>query len=256
MRNANQERFIANIKHALKDRSAAAPTLAGKAGVRLHRRENTSGGPQIPRNDAQRRQLLDRLIVKAAPINLQVLPVADVDAAAAAIARLVADTTPEWGHKKSVVAWSHPLIQRLKLHEILALQGVALDTIGIADPQEASPAERQSIRRLISEAYIGVTSADYCVAETGTLVIKNRLNQPRAVSLVPSIHVAVIELKQLVLDLKELYSRLQHDMDATKEGLTNCMTFISGPSKTGDIELVMVHGAHGPRALYVVVITG
>ncbi len=256
MSNANQERFIANIKRALQNRSAVAPTLADEAGGRSPLWQKAPGGPQAPRNHAQRLQLLDRLIVKAAPINLQVKPVADVGAAAAAIARLVAETSPEWGDKKSVVAWSHPLIQRLKLHEALARQGVALDTIGIGNPQKASPAERQSIRRLVSEAYIGVTSADYCVAETGTLVIKNRLNQPRAVSLMPSIHVAVIDLKQLVLDLKELYARLQQDMDTTEEGLTNCMTFISGPSKTGDIEFVMVHGAHGPRALHVVVITG
>lgn len=257
MSNANQERFIANIKNALQHRSGAYRVFReDKPGGRSSHRKNDADGPPNPRTDAESRRLLDRLIAKAAPINLQVRPVADVGAAAAAIAQLVAETTPEWGDQKRLVAWTHPLIARLKLHEALARQDVTLDYIAIEDPQKASPAERQSIRRRITDAYIGVTSADYCVAETGTLVIKNRLNQPRAVSLVPSIHVAVIELKQLVSDLKELYGLLQHDMDGNREGLTNCMTFISGPSKTGDIELVMVHGAHGPRALYLYVITG
>ena len=79
--------------------------------------------------------------------------------------------------------------------------------------------------------------------------------QARTVSLIPSIHIAVIELGQIIADLKELYALLTYDPVARKEGLTNCMTFISGPSKTADIEATMVHGAHGPREVHVFVIT-
>jgi L-lactate dehydrogenase complex protein LldG len=68
--------------------------------------------------------------------------------------------------------------------------------------------------------------------------------------------VAVITLDQLLADLKELYTLLRWDPSQKTEGLTNCMTFISGPSKTADIEMVMVHGAHGPRELHLFVITG
>ena len=57
-------------------------------------------------------------------------------------------------------------------------------------------------------------------------------------------------------NLTELYFRLKWDPEEQELGLTNCMTFISGPSKTGDIELVMVDGAHGPRQMIVYVITG
>ena len=52
-----------------------------------------------------------------------------------------------------------------------------------------------------------------------------------------------------------LASMLMWDPDAREDGLTNCMTFISGPSKTADVEATMVHGAHGPREVYVYVIT-
>ncbi|MGD9972421.1 MAG: LUD domain-containing protein [Desulfatirhabdiaceae bacterium] len=74
--------------------------------------------------------------------------------------------------------------------------------------------------------------------------------------LVPSIHVAVIRLEQLLADLKELYALLRWDAGQQAEGLTHHMVMISGPSKTADIELVMVHGAHGPREVHLVVITG
>ena len=75
-------------------------------------------------------------------------------------------------------------------------------------------------------------------------------------SLVPSIHVAVITLDQIIADLIELYALIKWDPDVQKEGLTNCMTYISGPSKTADVEATMVHGAHGPREVYVYVIAG
>jgi L-lactate dehydrogenase complex protein LldG len=84
--------------------------------------------------------------------------------------------------------------------------------------------------------------------------MRTRAGQARSVSLVPAIHIAVIELNQIIADLKELYALLKWDPQAKKEGLTNCMTFISGPSKTADIEATMVHGAHGPREVHVFVI--
>lgn len=74
-----------------------------------------------------------------------------------------------------------------------------------------------------------------------------------AVSLVPSVHVAVIKASQILSDFVSFYAMLEQQQ-SDPETLTRRMTLISGPSKTGDIELVMVHGAHGPRALHLVVI--
>jgi len=93
------------------------------------------------------------------------------------------------------------------------------------------------------------------MADTATLVMRTRPGQARSVSLVPSIHIAVIRLDQIIADLKELYALIKGDSEVKKEGLTNCMTFISGPSKTADVEATMVHGAHGPREVYIYVIT-
>ena len=113
----------------------------------------------------------------------------------------------------------------------------------------------QDIRQQVIDAYIGVTSADFCMAETATLVMRTRPGQARTVSLVPAIHIAVIKLNQVITDLKELYALLKWNPQERQQGLTNCLTFISGPSKTADIEATMVHGAHGPREVHIFVIT-
>ena len=66
----------------------------------------------------------------------------------------------------------------------------------------------------------------------------------------------MIRLDQILVDLKELYTLLKWDPRQRAEGLTNGPTYITGPSKTADIEATMVHGAHGPREVHIFVVTG
>ncbi|MCK5204549.1 MAG: lactate utilization protein, partial [Desulfobacterales bacterium] len=200
------------------------------------------------RTAEDRKKLLETLIEAAGPIHLTVRTCVDINAVTATIAELVRAKDPEWGDQKSVVAWQHPLIENLNLPAALSQQDV---DVFFTDLKET---EGENLRRHVIDSYIGITAADFCMADTATLVMRTRAGQARSVSLVPAIHIAVIELNQIIADLKELYALLKWDPKAKKEGLTNCMTFISGPSKTADIEATMVHGAHGPRQVHVYVI--
>jgi len=211
------------------------------------------------RSDAERQQLLDRFIEMAAPINLNVTVLKDEESVTAAIVDLVRNKDPEWGDHKSIAVWQHPLIERFKLTDALAAQNIL---VHVTDPDQAQfealsdQEKRDRLRQQVIDSYIGITAADYCMADTASLVMQTRPGQARSVSLVPSIHIGVIYLEQIIRDLKELYALLSFDPEVSKEGLTNCMTFISGPSKTADVEATMVHGAHGPREVYVYVIKG
>lgn len=94
------------------------------------------------------------------------------------------------------------------------------------------------------EAYdfpAGITEVDYAVAETGTLVIRHRPEHGRLLSLVPFVHVAIVEPKKLLPDLIDLFEVL------AREGTGSGVTMISGPSKTADIEMNTVTGVHGPN---------
>jgi L-lactate dehydrogenase complex protein LldG len=211
------------------------------------------------RDKKERHQLLDRLVESAKPIHLNIIPLRDTAAAGAAIAELVKAKEPEWGTQKSVTAWKHPLLNRLSLPAALAAQKVPLyvsESENIEAAETVKRKDRDRLRQRIIDSYIGVTSADICMADTATLIMRTRPGLARSVSLLPSIHLAVITLDQIIADLKELYLLLKWDPEAKNSGLSNCMTFISGPSKTADIEATMVQGAHGPRGVYIYVITG
>ena len=257
MDNSGQRAFIGKIRSALGKSSNDQPAEKDLCTSRLTDETKAILDRIKNRSQAERQQLLDRFMEMAAPIKLNVIVLKDEPSAAAAIVDLVRNKDPEWSDKKSIVTWQHPLIERLNLSEALADQNVAVHVaeFGNSESDEISMEnERQQLRQYVIDSYIGITSADYCMADTASLVMRTRPGQGRSVSLVPSIHIGVIYLEQIIWDLKELYALLSFDPDVRQEGLTNCMTFISGPSKTADVEATMVHGAHGPREVYVYVI--
>jgi L-lactate dehydrogenase complex protein LldG len=86
----------------------------------------------------------------------------------------------------------------------------------------------------------GLTDAWAAIAETGSIVIRSSPHHGRSLSLVPPLHVAVIEPKNIVPDLVDLMPRI------TAAGDNPGTVLITGPSKTADIEMNLVTGVHGP----------
>jgi len=90
-----------------------------------------------------------------------------------------------------------------------------------------------------------VTDVWRVVAETGSLVMRASAEHGRALSLVPPLHVAIVEPKNCLADLMDLFELLTH------EGAGSATHIITGPSKTADIEMNLVIGVHGPGAVEV-----
>ncbi|MBI1840080.1 MAG: LUD domain-containing protein [Verrucomicrobia bacterium] len=92
----------------------------------------------------------------------------------------------------------------------------------------------------------GVTECDALVAQTGSVVLTSRSAGGRALSVLPPHHVVLARLSQLVRDLPAAFALLQAKYSYDYPSF---MTFITGPSRTGDIERILVLGAHGPKKL-------
>ena len=212
------------------------------------------------RTNQEKMELLEVLKTVTGPLHIDLHLHQNLQDTAQGIGDLILQKNPEWGIEKNIVCWDYPLINELKLGSLPSLQGIAIHTTSCVDTKySARPMSHNTkltVRDQVEKSFIGITSADYCVAATATLAQKSRPGQARSVSLVPSIHVAVIELQKMLATLEELYTLLKWNPTEQAEGLTNCLSLISGPSKTGDIELIMVHGAHGPRELHLFIVTG
>jgi len=94
---------------------------------------------------------------------------------------------------------------------------------------------------------VGITSAQWAIAETGTLVLESEKEFARLTSLVPDVHICLLDASNVRRSMAEILEILKHDLNATT-------TFITGPSRTSDIELTLAIGVHGPRELHVIVI--
>lgn len=101
---------------------------------------------------------------------------------------------------------------------------------------------------LFNDIDVGITRASCAVAETGTLALLSSPQSPRTLSLVPPINICIVDAARLYRSLPEALA---------KEGWASAMPtnliFISGPSKTADIQQTLAYGAHGPKDLIVIV---
>jgi L-lactate dehydrogenase complex protein LldG len=104
-------------------------------------------------------------------------------------------------------------------------------------------------RETYSRVDVGITSADYALAETGSLVVLTESTESRLLSLLPPCHIAVIARSRIVENLEELLTLLPDPTAAS-----SAMVIITGPSRTADIEMLLVRGVHGPGEIHVVIL--
>jgi L-lactate dehydrogenase complex protein LldG len=109
--------------------------------------------------------------------------------------------------------------------------------------------ERAELRALCATADFGVTGADYALADTGTLVMLSSAQEARLISLLPPVHIAVVARDRILTGLDELLTILPKPAEQTSS-----MVLITGPSRTADIEQILVRGVHGPGEIHVVVL--
>jgi len=99
-------------------------------------------------------------------------------------------------------------------------------------------------KRSVALVDLGVSGCEFAIADTGTVVISSA-ERNRLISLLPPIHVVVFTRNQLVGELAEVLSRLP-------EPSRCAVTLITGPSRSGDIEMTMTAGVHGPREIHAI----
>jgi len=92
----------------------------------------------------------------------------------------------------------------------------------------------------------GITACEAVVAQTGSVLVTARESGGRALTVLPPHHVVVVTAEQLVPDLPAAFARLREKYGTD---LPSLVSFITGPSRTGDIERILVLGAHGPKKL-------
>lgn len=106
---------------------------------------------------------------------------------------------------------------------------------------------------IAEKADIGITYSDLTLAESATVCQYNDKNNGRTISLLPQSYLAIVPKSTLVKRLTQAMTRIHQDVEAGKQ-VPSCLSFISGPSNSADIEMNLVVGVHGPvKATYILV---
>ncbi len=218
----DREHFLAHVKHSL-----GAPEDQ-PAGERYH-----------PPEPPSRPDAVDQLIREHQAVGGIAYRVSSPAEARDQVMEVLATT-----RARQVIRGATSLIDQLDLDPALERANISLT---IADLAAGIP--RDQLRDLEFAADAGITSVDYGVAETGTLALLAAPGQGRGISLLPPVHIAVLEARHVVYELAALFEAV------TQRGeLPSALTFVTGPSRTGDIEQKLTIGVHGPQELHLILI--
>jgi L-lactate dehydrogenase complex protein LldG len=155
------------------------------------------------------------------------------------LAQAVADVAREVGAARAVVA------------EDTEFAGEAIDEgLRLAGVESVRPSA-EGWRGAAAETDLGVTSAHLGVAATGSILIVPSPGSPRVASLLPPAHLAIVPVGRLVAGLEDAMAALTELVDRS-----SAPVLVTGPSNSSDIEMITVHGVHGPRVLRVLLVEG
>ena len=167
---------------------------------------------------------LELFLTEAAKVGVKAQVLDGALALATALAEMVATE-----RIKQATLWQTYEIKALGIEQMLRDLGVAIIS-PYAPNQDVAVCE------------LGVTGVDFALPETGTLVLRSSVERRRTVSLLPRVHLAILRPAALRADLHQVL------LAAKNEGY---FVFITGPSRTSDIELTLTVGVHGPQTVYV-----
>ena len=213
----SREKILDRVKSAL-DGTPRAPVSLLPASTRV--------GPRVAGDaDAE----IDLLLAEIEKLSGIARRIAGRDELQTALQQLVRDE-----HVKKAMLWQARELQDLGIANALATLGVEIV------PPNAD-------KRALAECDLGVTGADAVLPETGTLVLRTSPEHLPLVSLLPRVHLAIVHPSALRTDLHQVFEQVKGDKH---------LVFITGSSRTSDIEKVLTLGVHGPKALYVWVFVG
>ncbi|MFN3884854.1 MAG: lactate utilization protein C [Rhodocyclaceae bacterium] len=194
---------------------------AGRAALEAALREKTQGPrPAMP---AQRSALVERLVEKSLGFSSTVDRIGTYAEAPAAVARYLTGQ----GLPSKAVIWP-------------ALAGLDWSRAGLSvEARGATDAD-----------LVGITGCFCAIAETGTLMLASGVETPASVSLLPETHVALVAASRIVAGMEEAFALARAELGQ----LPRAVNFISGPSRTGDIEQTIVLGAHGPYRVHLILL--
>jgi L-lactate dehydrogenase complex protein LldG len=155
---------------------------------------------------------------------------------------------------KNVVLSRNQLLAELNIEAMLRSSGINVSVWPAAAAGEVSASSRSAFSETSFAATVGITGVEYALAETGSLVATSWTEGAQLASLAPPVHVALYRRSQLVATLDEVLERLGAASTLRDGAWGRSVVFITGTSRTADIEQILIRGVHGPGELHAILV--
>lgn len=144
-----------------------------------------------------------------------------------------------------ILSWDE---SELGIPDLLArVRGAGFEILDYFVP--ADPEARQARLAEMGRAIVGITGAQAGLADTGSIVLLSAPGRPRLASLMPPVHIAFLRVSELFPTIAHYFAA-----DGEKTSGSSNLVFVTGPSRTADIELTLTRGVHGPKHVHVILI--
>ncbi len=162
----------------------------------------------------------------------------------------------------SAVLTRNPILEQLGIEEHLRARGISV----VVWPSATAPGgenDESAGRNFAAAGFaaaVGFSGVEFVLAETGSLVLTSRTEGSQLASLAPPVHIALYRRSQVVGSLDEVLEKLPIALDPNKPAAAGLpspgrsVVFITGPSRTADIEQILVRGVHGPREVHAILV--
>jgi len=156
----------------------------------------------------------------------------------------------------NVVLSRNPLLAELNIETLLRSLGKNVAVWPASAEGEVSKGEpsRSTFAEASFTATAGITGVEYALAETGSLVAASWTEGAQLASLAPPVHVALYRRTQLVATLDEVLERLRVACATREAAWGRSVVFITGTSRTADIEQILIRGVHGPGEVHAILV--
>jgi len=155
---------------------------------------------------------------------------------------------------RSVALSRSPLLTELKMSDLLnGIGNMPITAWGNSHGSRGTES-LENFNKASFAAGVGVTGVDFVLAESGTLVLSSATEGVQVASLAPPVHIALYRRLQLVGSLEEVLAKLPISNLPERSTAGRSVVFVTGTSRTADIEQILIRGVHGPREVHAILV--
>ncbi len=151
---------------------------------------------------------------------------------------------------RKLAVYYSPLLRDWRTEGVFSVEKFSMEDVYELEETPPADFDPQTHRDRLAGSDVAITTADYLLADTGTIAFRGHSQPSKLVTILSPALIILARMEQIYPDIRALHAHLESEGSSTASSIA----YYTGPSRTADIEKTLVLGVHGPKELFVVVV--